>query len=53
MVITHGILCIFNTVDELIHEIKIISDYDAKIIPKKINWKETEVSNNSNRERRK
>jgi len=51
LMITHGILADFGTFDYLIHEIKVISENDAKREPLKINWEETEVFDNSNRGR--
>jgi len=49
--IIHGILADLRTFDYLIHEIKVISENEAKKEPLKINWKETEVFDNSNRGR--
>ena len=47
--IIHGILSAHGTIDNLIHEIKAISDYDAVKIPREINWNKTKVYDNSNR----
>jgi len=51
--IIHGILSSMGVFDSLIHEIKQISENDAKKESLKIDWKETEVFDNSNRNRRK
>lgn len=46
--IIHGILSAHGTIYNLIHEIKIISDFDAVKQPREINWKKTKVFDNSN-----
>lgn len=51
MTITHGILTLFGMYDNLIHEMKEITENDSKSIAKKVNWKETKVFDNSNRGR--
>jgi len=50
--IIHGILAAHGTIDNLIHEIKTIGDFDAVKEPRKINWKKTKVYDNSNRGRK-
>ena len=47
--ITHGILACHGSFDLLLHEMKEISKYDSKLIPKKISWNKTKVYDNSNR----
>ena len=49
MTILFGILAVHGTFDNFIHEMDEISKYDAQKRPKKVNWKETEVFDNSNR----
>jgi len=51
MTIIHGILSTFGTFDNLIHEMDEITINDAKRENKKVNWKETQVFDNSNRGR--
>jgi len=48
MTLTHGILVAHGTFDNLIHEMDKITENDAKRENKKINWKETQVFDNSN-----
>ena len=52
MTITYGILTPFDIFNSLIHEMEEISEYNAKQIPKRINWKDTIVYDNSNRVKR-
>ncbi len=47
--IIHGILSAHGTIDNLIHEIKTIGDYDAVKIPREINWNKTKPTNHQNR----
>lgn len=47
--IIFGILSVYGTIDNLIHEIKAISNSDAVKIPREINWDKTKVYDNSNR----
>jgi len=49
--ITHGILVAHVTFDNLIHEMDEITENDVIRENKKINWKETQVFDNSNRGR--
>jgi len=46
--IIHGILSIHGTFDNLIHEMNEITSNNTKRENKKVNWKETEVFDNSN-----
>lgn len=52
--ITHGILStydsydLFDSFDSLIHEIRAMTDNDAKSVNKKVMWGETKVYDNSN-----
>jgi len=43
MMIIHGILSAHGTIDNLIHEIKIITEFDAVKTPREIIWKKTKV----------
>ena len=51
MTITHGILLVYGTFDNLIHEMDEITSNDVNRENKIVNWKETQVSDNSNRGR--
>ena len=53
VMILHGILTSFGTIDNLIHEIKSITDHDAIKKPREINWNKTKVYDNSNRGQKK
>ena len=48
LTITHGILLAQGTFDNLIHEMNEITANDERRINKKVNWKETQVFDNSN-----
>lgn len=49
LTITHGVLLSHGSFDGLIHEIDEIIKNDIKKEPKKVNRKETEIFDNSNR----
>jgi len=49
--ITHGILVAHGTFDNLIHEMDEITENDTRRENKTVNWKETKVYDNPNRER--
>jgi len=49
--ITHGILVVYDTFDNLIHEMNEITENDALRENKKVNWTETKAFDNSNRGR--
>lgn len=49
MTILHGILAVYGTFDNFIHEMDEISEYDVQKRPKNVNWKKTDVFDNSNR----